>query len=199
MSNINYAAINENFPVAGQDNDTQTFRDNFDTIKTSLRFAKEELESLQDSTAGAALLNQENDFNGNVIKNVIFQDTKDLVFNGGNWNNSECRVNFKNGNYQIFRFGNSGGNITMVFDEFPIFSDPRSNVGRIRLELYADAGINDGVQTISFGGKEASGYKKNFSGSTVTVNSNINPIILEVWQHTDVTFLNLIGQFVSLE
>ena len=61
MSNINYVSINENFPVAGQDNDTQVFRDNFDTIKTSLRYAKEELEVFQDSATGAARLNQSND------------------------------------------------------------------------------------------------------------------------------------------
>ena len=35
-STINYLGINENFPVAGQDNDTQVFRDNFDTIKQAL-------------------------------------------------------------------------------------------------------------------------------------------------------------------
>ena len=67
MSNINYVSINENFPVAGQDNDTQVFRDNFDTIKTSLRYAKEELEIFQDSATGAARLNQSNNFNQNII------------------------------------------------------------------------------------------------------------------------------------
>ncbi len=46
-SAINYAAINENFPVAGQDNDTQTFRDNFDSIKTALSTAKTEITDLQ--------------------------------------------------------------------------------------------------------------------------------------------------------
>ena len=32
MSDINYLNINENFPVAGEDNDTQVFRSNFNTI-----------------------------------------------------------------------------------------------------------------------------------------------------------------------
>ena len=51
MSNINYLSINENFPVAGADNDTQTFRDNFDTIKTSLNTAKTEITSLESTAA----------------------------------------------------------------------------------------------------------------------------------------------------
>ena len=48
---INFAAINQNFPVAGQDNDTQVFRDNFDTIKTNFSAAKTEIEDLQDNVA----------------------------------------------------------------------------------------------------------------------------------------------------
>ena len=51
MSNINYLSINENFPVPGQDNDTQVFRDNFDTIKQSLRIAGEEITDLEDNGA----------------------------------------------------------------------------------------------------------------------------------------------------
>ena len=35
-SNIISTTINENFPIAGQDNDSQGFRDNFNVIKTSL-------------------------------------------------------------------------------------------------------------------------------------------------------------------
>ena len=32
-SNINSDAIDKDYPVAGQDNDSQGFRDNFNTIK----------------------------------------------------------------------------------------------------------------------------------------------------------------------
>ena len=56
-SNINFIGINEDFPIAGQDNDTQTFRDNFNTIKTSLQSAKEEITELQDTSARLDLNN----------------------------------------------------------------------------------------------------------------------------------------------
>lgn len=62
-SNINYASINENFPVPGQDNDTQVFRDNFDTIKNSLSTAKTEVGDVLDN---GARIDQDNDFNGNL-------------------------------------------------------------------------------------------------------------------------------------
>lgn len=46
-SNINPYNINGNFPVAGQDNDSQGFRDNFTNTRNNLVFAKAELEDLQ--------------------------------------------------------------------------------------------------------------------------------------------------------
>ena len=36
-SNITYTTIDEQFPVAGQDNDSQGFRDNFSIIKENFR------------------------------------------------------------------------------------------------------------------------------------------------------------------
>ena len=46
-SSINPNNISVTFPVAGQDNDSQGFRDNFNNIKTGLTTAKTELEDLQ--------------------------------------------------------------------------------------------------------------------------------------------------------
>lgn len=50
MSNIDYASINENFPLAGVDNDTQVFRENFTKIKNNFEFAKTEIEALDTRT-----------------------------------------------------------------------------------------------------------------------------------------------------
>ena len=47
MSQITPSNINGNFPVFGQDNSTQGFRDNFTNIKNNLAFAKQEIEELQ--------------------------------------------------------------------------------------------------------------------------------------------------------
>ena len=50
MSNINYTPIDGNFPIAGQDNDTQGFRTNFTAIKAGLETAKNEITALQANT-----------------------------------------------------------------------------------------------------------------------------------------------------
>ncbi len=190
MSNINYASINENFPVAGEDNDTQVFRDNFDTIKTSLRYAKEELEVLQDSATGAARLNAANDFNLNEITNAKFVANQDKVFNAGNWNVATCQVDYLNGNYQIFRFGTAGGAVSMDFVNLPV-NTVTPGVGKITLELYTDGTS----QTLSFAVTGSLSYKRN-GFTTITLNSGTDRRILEVWRHgTDIIFINNVGLF----
>jgi hypothetical protein len=46
-SNINPTNIDGNYPIAGQDNDSQGFRDNFTNIKTNFTYSKSEIEDLQ--------------------------------------------------------------------------------------------------------------------------------------------------------
>ena len=63
-SNIDNTSIDAQFPVAGQDNDSQGFRNNFNTIKNNFTAAKNEIEELQTNTAK---LNTTNNFLGNDI------------------------------------------------------------------------------------------------------------------------------------
>lgn len=70
-SQINATTINANYPVAGQDNDSQGFRDNFSRIKVALTTASNEITVLQQNTAK---LNETNDFDGNTIQNAILQN-----------------------------------------------------------------------------------------------------------------------------
>ena len=63
-SNIDNTSIDATYPIAGQDNDSQGFRNNFSTIKNNFTAAKSEIEALQTNTAK---LNDSNDFLGNDI------------------------------------------------------------------------------------------------------------------------------------
>jgi hypothetical protein len=60
-------AINANYPVAGQNNDSQGFRDNFTNIKAALSATNAELVGLQVNSLSKS---QDNDFGGFAIKNV---------------------------------------------------------------------------------------------------------------------------------
>jgi hypothetical protein len=56
-STINSNNIDITYPIAGQDNDTQGFRDNFRNIKNNLNTARQEISELQDDVALTAKIN----------------------------------------------------------------------------------------------------------------------------------------------
>lgn len=195
MSNINYISINENFPVAGQDNDTQVFRDNFDTIKQSLRIAGEEVTDLQDNVARTDL---DNDFNNKLLQNAVLQNVKDIKLDGGTIQTVTHDVDFENGNYQIFRFNQ---NTSITFSNFPNDDSVPASVGKITLELYGDG--QDRTLTFSTVGGTVIKKGPDFP-SPFIVNSSFssggggNPYIVEVWKHSsDRIFINYLGQFSS--
>lgn len=194
MSNINYLSINENFPVAGEDNDTQVFRDNFDTIKTSLQIAKDEITDLEDN---AARLDIDNDFNRTLITRAVMQDNYEKRFDGGTVI-TPLVVDFENGSYQIFRFG---ADTVIEFLNFPDSNTLPPSVGKLTLELYGDGT----TRTLTFSTSGGTVLKKNTTfPAPFTVTSQElaagggNPIIIEVWRHkSDRIFLNYLGQFSS--
>ena len=69
-STIDDTSIDATFPVAGQDNNSQGFRDNFNTIKSNFVAAKSEITTLQ---TNRAKLNDNNDFAGNEISGALFK------------------------------------------------------------------------------------------------------------------------------
>jgi hypothetical protein len=200
VSNINHLGINENFPVAGQDNDTQVFRDNFDTIKTSLRIARDEITALEDTTAK---LTQDNDFELNVIQNAVLQNNRTQKSDIGivpleTASDNTITVDFKNGDYQIYRFRDD---VVLDFLNFPgdiriaPFENSEIGVGKVTLEIYGD-GTERNI-TFSLSGSGASTIKKNIDfPETLSVSSNTNPVFVEVWRHSTGTFfMRYLGQF----
>jgi hypothetical protein len=180
-SNINYNDINEQFPVAGEDNDTQTLRDNFDTIKDSLRIAKEEITLLQNISPR---LDQENDFNGQLVRSAVFENCSESVL----VNNVETEiytVEYDTGNYHILTVLQDA---LINFDKFPL-----DTLGKITLELYCDSGS----RTVTFGTSGSNIIKKssNFPESVI-LDSTDNPVIIEIWKHgSNKVFLNYLGKF----
>ena len=191
MSNINYLSINENFPVPGRDNDTQVFRDNFDTIKQSLRIAGDEITDLQENVARTDL---DNDFNLKVIQRAFLKNNRESKSDLGLVNQTTT-IDFENGPYQILRMG---APISLTFLNFPgdtqlIGESVSLGVGKCLLEIYSN-----GVNTLTFNTQGGLTIKKdpNFP-ETVTVSSSVDPIFIEVWRHNQSTiFMRYLGQFL---
>jgi len=55
-SKINTSTIDITYPIAGQDNDTKGFRDNFSSIKNNFSTAASEISELQDDLAKSPVL-----------------------------------------------------------------------------------------------------------------------------------------------
>lgn len=189
-SNIQYN-LTTNFPIAGQDNDTQVFRDNWDTIKSSLVAAATEISDLQEFSAK---VNADNDFNNVTLVNTVLQRKIEKKIDLGVTTNA---INFENGHYQILR---AASDITLLIENFPTNENPLVTpygVGKVTLELYGDG--TDQIITFDAGGNGAV-FKKAYwpdSSNSITVNSSENPVIIEIWQHdTAVIYLNFVGQFV---
>lgn len=197
-SSINYTSINENFPVAGEDNDTQTFRDNFDTIKTSLQAAYTEITALQDPNTGAAIKGSDNDFNNAAITRAVFQNTMDRKLQGGiiDSNTTKLYIDYENGSYQIFKFSHA---TPIEFQNLPQNSNPAYplGVGKMTLELSSD-GTTVPLSFITTNGStiRSKGFPNGQSPSSFTVSSASQSLIIEVWRHSqDVIFMNYVGVF----
>ena len=190
MSSINHLGINENFPVAGQDNDTQIFRDNFDTIKTNLRIAGEEITDLEDNTAR---IDQDNDYANYIQLRAVFQNSREKKFDAGAVTASPTTIDYENGNYQIFAVGASINMDFLNFPGDPAIESSSTTVGKVTLELYGD-GTARTVNFITSGGtviKKDSGFP-----GTVTVTSTTDPVFIEVWRHSsEVIYMRYLGQF----
>jgi len=71
VSAIVFSTINENFPTAGQDNDSQGFRDNFARIKTALSTAQTEITYLNTNSVDKTT---NNDLGNNTLSNLILKN-----------------------------------------------------------------------------------------------------------------------------
>ena len=179
MSNINYLGIDENFPIPGVDNSSEGFRRNFKVIKESLREAKTEIEN---ATTGAVRIDQSNDFDGNDIVNANLISPTANIFDAGLISN-DTDIIFDRGYYQVYTIGT---NLTLNFRNFPT----SGKYGVIRLVL---KGLNKTVSFSAIGGSIF--YDRTFP-STLTVSSETNPEIIEVWYQENVGyFLKYLNNF----
>ncbi len=98
---VNPSNINGNFPIAGQDNDSQGFRDNFTNIRNNFTFIKSEVEDLQakavlKSALTGTTLN--NDFQGSKVKNLQVSNLTETVLDLGQFAGGELQIDLAQGN-----------------------------------------------------------------------------------------------------
>ena len=123
-SNIVPGNIDGTFPIAGQDNSSQGFRDNFTAIKNNFTETKSEIEQLQDNKAST---DTNTSFNDYIVTRATLKDTAQTVYNHGTVSGS-ITLNHENGHYQTI---NTNGSIALAFSNFPT----SGTLGRIVLDI----------------------------------------------------------------
>jgi hypothetical protein len=137
-SQINPNNIDGQYPVAGQDNNSQGFRDNFTNTKTNFEYAAEEITELQGNVILKTALTGttlNNNMGNALISNVQLRGQTSTVVPGiGNVTNATATINFGAGSYQI---ATTQGNTQLAFTGWP--SGAANLYGAVRLQLTTTA------------------------------------------------------------
>lgn len=204
-SDINSEQIDEKFPVAGKDNDSQGFRDNFDVIKTNFFEAKSEIEDLQNSVVR---VDQNNDLNRNNIENANFVSTTENSVNKGTLNGVDTtalKLSFNEAHY--FKI-NVGDDITLTFTDLPSGSGGTNTgvVAKMRLVLISS---DDTEKTVFWASEPPSTFLKSEDWPEIDgkrkdglkVSSSNEFVVVDFWSDNSdvagVIFANFVGRFFT--
>jgi hypothetical protein len=129
-SAINPNDIDGTYPVAGQDNNSQGFRDNFTNTKTNFQYAANEITDLQSKAVLKAALTGttlNNDMAGSPLSNAAISDFAAIAAILGTTSGA-VTVNYMSGHYQTVT---TGGSISLAFTNFPA----AGNFGIVRVAI----------------------------------------------------------------
>ena len=194
-SAINPNNINGAYPVAGQDNNSQGFRDNFTNTKTNFEYAATEITDLQNKAILKSALTGttlSNDMGGSLLSNAQLQDMSATVVALGSVTGSQV-VDYAAGPYYTLT---TTGSITLSFSNFPT----AGTLGccRVRITVASTAHTVTLPAAVTIGTANIQGYASNIitfnqtgtyefefetvdAGATISVfdlNRNRDPIYL---------------------
>jgi hypothetical protein len=157
-SNINPNNIDGAYPVAGQDNNSQGFRDNFTNTKTNFQSAADEITDLQNKVVLKAALTGttlNNNMNGSILSNAQIQDFSATRVALGTLSGS-VGINYAAGHYQTVT---TGGSISLAFTNFSAagtqsFVIVRVTVASVAHTLTLPAAVGTGAASASVTGIE---------------------------------------------
>ena len=129
-SNINSNNVDGTYPIAGQDNDTQGFRDNFTNIKTNFTNAKTEIEDLQSKVVLKSALTGTTLSNAGgaaVMSDFKLQDMSETRVAKGTTSGT-VTFDYTGGGYQTVT---TSGSVSIAFTNF----SASGSLSRLRVEV----------------------------------------------------------------
>jgi hypothetical protein len=187
-SNINPNNIDGTYPVAGQDNNSQGFRDNFTNIKTNFQYAGNEITDLQTNAILKSALTGttlDNDMLGSLVYNGVIADFGATRVSLGTVSGS-VTIDYSLGHFQTLT---TSGSVQLAFTNFPAAGI--AGIVSVQVTVASTAhtltlptvvsinnagiqGINTSTNVISFAaiGTYTFQFITSDSGATVTVNES---------------------------
>lgn len=179
MSTINTNTIDANYPIPGQNNSSQGFRDNFASIKQNLDIASNELTDLQNKVVlKSALANStlNNDMANTLISNAAIQSFRHTMYNLGNALSGTVVIN---ASLADVHYGNIAANTTLNFGNWA----PVDTLQTIEVQLgFANANAvvslpaNVQPNTNNFGITLLENYENIANVATFTVPANCTQV-----------------------
>lgn len=171
------------YPVAGVDNDSQGFRDNFNIIKTQLNNAATDLTTLDTNTAKK---NAANDFSGNIITDATFIANTKEVNNIGPVGASQ-NINWTDGDYQTITV--TANPITLSFTSW----GASDKLCKIRLQIATDNASN----VVNFNALGGTLFKGPGFPASFTVSATDKRAIVDFWTTNAGTtvFADYVGEY----
>lgn len=186
MSNINPNNINGSYPIAGQDNDSQGFRDNFTNILNNFNFAKSEIEDIQNKAifksalSGATL---SNDMGGSTMANVSLKSAGLALYDFGSTNGT-LTIDFNLSNF--FRVTTSGS-VSLSLTNWPTY------YGAVRFWINVTS-VAHTLQlpvTVNVNASDIAGFGANGLANTITFNAT-GEYVFEISSYDEGISFNLV-------
>jgi hypothetical protein len=172
-SQINYTAIDATYPVAGQDNDSQGFRDNFAATQSALATAKTEITALQTNAVLVASLDGndtvDNNLLGSSINNGSYSEFYGISYGTITVNTNPWSVTASNGYLQSFSASSSFGLTFTGWPDSGLFAKVRVHI------------TNSGPSNITVSIDGETIVKSNEFPTALTVPTGGAPIVIEAW------------------
>lgn len=189
-STVEFQNIDEKYPIAGQDNDTQGFRDNFAIIKEALQNSNIELTEL---LTYAARLDRSNSFNNTTLENASLLSVSNDAYNTDTLQ-SDTNIEWSDGLYQNVTIGID--NITLILSGWP----ENGKMGKMRLVLRSNTNFERAInlQAANTGTIRVS---PNWPAGGLRTTANIvTPVIIDLWTSDggSTIFAEYIGEFEPL-
>lgn len=192
IDSTNISNIDEGYPVAGQDNDSQGFRDNFNNIKTALEEINTDVLALDNTTAKLDTDNVFFDTENNEPVNIERANFKEVTEQINTLNDSlktsSSPVSFTSGHYQILTLDVDA--ISLQPTDWPA----SGRLAKMTIQVSLDSSSAESSCDLTFAGNIQT--DESFNNTTV-IDSSSSQWIFEFWTYNggNTIFGKYVGKF----